>query len=84
MATQTRGEAPEKRSGSGRAAKREPRTTPALFFRQIVSELRKVIWPGRHELFTYTVVVLIFVVFVTAFVASLDFGLTKAVLGIFG
>jgi preprotein translocase subunit SecE len=54
------------------------------YYREVVSELRKVIWPGRHELFTYTVVVLIFVVFVTAFVASLDFGLTKAVLGIFG
>ena len=54
------------------------------YYREIVSELRKVIWPGRHELFTYTVVVLVFVVFVTAIVATLDYGLTKAVLGIFG
>ena len=54
MATQTRGEAAEKRSGGGRASKRESRTTPALFFRQIVGELRKVIWPTRKELVTYT------------------------------
>jgi preprotein translocase subunit SecE len=54
------------------------------YYREVVSELRKVIWPGRHELFTYSVVVLVFVVFVTAVVASLDYGLTKAVLGIFG
>jgi preprotein translocase subunit SecE len=54
------------------------------YYREVVSELRKVIWPGRNELFTYTVVVLVFVIFVTALVAGLDFGLTKAVLGIFG
>ena len=54
MATQTRGEAAEKRSGGGRASKRASRTTPALFFRQIVGELRKVIWPTRKELITYT------------------------------
>src|SRR5438477_8703369 len=41
MATQTRDEAAEKRSGAGSAAKRETRTTPALFFRQMVGELRK-------------------------------------------
>jgi preprotein translocase subunit SecE len=54
------------------------------YYREVVSELRKVIWPGRHELFTYVVVVLVFVVFVTALVATLDYGLTKAVLSIFG
>jgi preprotein translocase subunit SecE len=54
------------------------------YYREIISELRKVIWPGRNELFTYTVVVLVFVIFVTALVATLDYGLTKAVLGIFG
>ena len=33
----------------------------ALFFRQVVAELRKVIWPTRSELLTYTIVVLVFV-----------------------
>lgn len=54
------------------------------YYREVVSELRKVIWPGRNELITYVIVVLVFVVFMTAFVAGLDYGLTKAVLGIFG
>ena len=54
------------------------------YYREIVSELRKVIWPGRHELITYSIVVLVFVVVVTAIVATLDYGLTRAVLGIFG
>ncbi len=72
MATQTRGEAPEKRSGAGRAAKRDHRTTPALFFRQVVGELRKVIWPTRKELVTYTVVCMAFVIFMVVIVTSLD------------
>ena len=84
MATQTRGEAAEKRSGSGRAAKRDGRTTPTLFFRQMVSELRKVIWPTRSMLVTYTVVCLVFVIFMVIVVTSLDYGFTKLVFALFG
>jgi preprotein translocase subunit SecE len=84
MATQTRGEAPEKRSGSGRASKRETRTTPAVFFRQMVSELRKVIWPTRSMLVTYTVVTVVFVIFMVIVVTSLDYGFTKLIFALFG
>jgi preprotein translocase subunit SecE len=84
MTTQTRGEAAEKRSGSGRDAKRGGRTTPALFFRQIVGELRKVIWPTRSALVTYTVVCIVFVIFMVIFVTSLDYGFTKLVFEVFG
>jgi preprotein translocase subunit SecE len=84
MATQTRGEAAEKRSGSGGASKRDNRTTPAVFFRQIVGELRKVIWPTRKELVTYTVVCMTFVVFMVIVVTSLDYGFTKLVFEVFG
>ena len=83
MATQTRGQSAERRSGSGAAAKRD-RTTPALFTRQVVAELRKVIWPTRKELVTYTVVALVFVIFMTAVVTSLDYGFTKLFFVIFG
>ena len=82
MATQTRGEAAERRSG-GRASKRS-RTTPALFFRQVVGELRKVIWPTRNTLVTYTVVCLVFVLFMVIFVTTLDYGFTKLVFALFG
>jgi preprotein translocase subunit SecE len=84
MATQTRGEAAEKRSGAGRAAKRGTRTTPALFFRQMVGELRKVIWPTRSMLVTYTVVCVVFVVVMATFVTLLDLGFTKLVFALFG
>ena len=83
MATQTRGQSAERRSGSGAAAKRD-RTSPALFFRQVVAELRKVIWPTRNELVTYTAVALAFVIFMTVVVTSLDYGFTKLMFWIFG
>ena len=35
------------------------------FYKQVVAELRKVIWPTRRELLTYTAVVLVFVVFMS-------------------
>jgi preprotein translocase subunit SecE len=84
MATQTRGEAPEKRSGPRRPAKRENRTTPALFFRQMLGELRKVIWPTRRELITYTVVCVTFVTVMMIIVTTLDYGFTKLVFAVFG
>jgi preprotein translocase subunit SecE len=83
MATQTRGQSAERRNGPGRAAKRD-RTTPALFTRQVVAELRKVIWPTRKELGTYTAVALAFVIFMTVVVTSLDYGFTKLMFVIFG
>jgi preprotein translocase subunit SecE len=81
MATQT-GETAERRGGSGRADKRE-RTTPAVFIRQIVAELRKVIWPTRRELGTYTAVALVFVIIMTTLVTSLDYGFTKLMVWFF-
>jgi preprotein translocase subunit SecE len=83
MATQTRGQSAERRSGSGAAGKRD-RTTPALFTRQVVAELRKVIWPTRSELGTYTAAALVFIVFMSVIVLSLDYGFTKLMFWIFG
>jgi preprotein translocase subunit SecE len=77
MATQT-----PARSGSGAAAKQD-RTSPALFIRQVVAELRKVIWPNRNELVTYTVVALTFIIFMITIVSVLDYGFTKLVFWFF-
>jgi preprotein translocase subunit SecE len=82
MATQTRGHSAERRSGSGRAAGN--RTTPALFIRQVAAELRKVIWPTRNELVTYTVVALVFIIIMSTIVLTLDYGYTKLVFWFFG
>ena len=83
MATQTRGQSAERRSGSGRTPKGD-RTTPALFIRQVAAELRKVIWPTRKELVTYTTVALVFIIFMSAIVLTLDYGFTKLMFWIFG
>ena len=83
MATQTRGQGAERQSGSGAAAKRD-RTTIALFTRQVAAELRKVIWPTRNELVTYTAGALIFIVVMSTIVLTLDYGFTKLVFWVFG
>jgi preprotein translocase subunit SecE len=56
----------------------------ALFIRQVVAELRKVIWPTRKELIAYTTVVIVFVVAMAAIIAGYDYVFTKGVLFIFG
>jgi preprotein translocase subunit SecE len=53
------------------------------FFREVVAELRKVIWPTRNELLTYTTVVVIFVAIMLTIVASLDYGFGKLVFAVF-
>ncbi|WP_433210955.1 preprotein translocase subunit SecE [Dactylosporangium sp. CS-047395] len=54
------------------------------FIREVVAELRKVIWPTRKELTTYTVVVVVFVIIMLAIVGGLDYGFAKLVLWSFG
>jgi preprotein translocase subunit SecE len=82
MATETRGEAAAKDEGKGKPAPR--RTTPALFVRQVIAELRKVIWPTRRELVTYTSVSLLFVLIMVAIVSGFDYGLQQGIYEIFG
>ena len=55
-----------------------------LFYRQVVNELKKVVWPTREQLTTYTGVVIVFVAFIIAVVSLLDVVLTKVVFWVFG
>jgi preprotein translocase subunit SecE len=66
------------RSGGGRIR------NIGTFYKQVVAELRKVIWPTRKELVTYTTVVVVFVLIITAIVAVFDLAFGKGVLAIFG
>ncbi|MDT5115433.1 MAG: preprotein translocase subunit SecE [Mycobacterium sp.] len=54
------------------------------YLKQVVAEMRKVIWPNRKQMLTYTSVVLVFLAFMVALVGLADFGLTKLVLLVFG
>jgi preprotein translocase subunit SecE len=84
MATQTRGTAAEKPARSGRPAKKPERTTPALFLRQVIAELRKVIWPTRKELVTYTTVAIVFILVMVGLVTGFDTLFTWVVTKVFG
>ncbi|CAA9234486.1 MAG: Protein translocase subunit SecE [uncultured Corynebacteriales bacterium] len=53
------------------------------FFREVIAELSKVIWPTRKELVTYTIVVIIFVSVMTALVTGMDIGFSKLVTWVF-
>ena len=55
-----------------------------LFYRQVVNELKKVVWPTREQLSTYTAVVMVFVCFIIAVVSIFDVALTKLIMLIFG
>jgi preprotein translocase subunit SecE len=74
-------------SKSGKPSKRRignPFARLNRFMREVVAELRKVIYPTRNELITYTLVVVIFVTIMVAIVSGLDYGFTNAVLKVFG
>jgi preprotein translocase subunit SecE len=56
----------------------------ARFIREVVAELRKVNWPSRTELLTYTSVVVIFVVVMMSIVGGLDWAFAWLVTHVFG
>ncbi|WP_182481149.1 preprotein translocase subunit SecE [Nocardioides immobilis] len=70
-----------RQSDAGKSGDR--RTGPLTFYRQVVAELRKVVYPTREQLVTYFFVVMAFVLVMIAIVSLLDLGLGKAVFAIF-
>jgi preprotein translocase subunit SecE len=70
-----------KKSGDRRA---NPLVFLYNYLKQVVAEMRKVIWPNRKQMVTYTSVVLAFLAFMVALVGLTDLGLTKLVLLVFG
>ena len=76
--SETRSTTPTRRSD------RSPRTSPATFYRQVVAELRKVVYPTQQQVVTYFFVVLVFVLVMMTVVAGLDYAFGKAMFAIFG
>lgn len=52
------------------------------FFKNVSREMAKVTWPKARELRSYTVTVIVTVIFVAIFFAIVDFGISE-LLGIF-
>ena len=67
-----------------RSEKKRERTSPVTFYRQVVAELRKVVWPTQQQLVTYLIVVIVFVLVMIAYVSLLDVAFGKAVFALFG
>ena len=62
---------------------KDERTTPLQFIREVRGELRKVAWPTRPEVINYSIIVLVAVVLLTAYVAALDYGFGDVLLKLF-
>ncbi|MDQ0030951.1 preprotein translocase subunit SecE [Arthrobacter bambusae] len=69
---------PAKKSDSGFFAR------IALFVRQVIGELKKVVAPTRKELVNYTVVVLVFVAIMMLVVTILDLAFGTGIKWVFG
>ena len=54
------------------------------YLKQVVAELRKVIWPNRKQMGTYTSVVLAFLIFMVTLIGLVDLGLARLVFLVFG
>lgn len=56
----------------------------AQFFREVVQELRKVVWPTRNEMSTFFVVVVVFIIVIMAFTGVLDFIFDRLIMWVLG
>lgn len=56
----------------------------STFLRQVGAELRKVVWPTKEQLVTYTAVVIVFVTLLAVLVSALDLAFAKLMLFVFG
>ncbi|HEU5036476.1 MAG TPA: preprotein translocase subunit SecE [Nocardioides sp.] len=61
----------------------QKRTSLPTFYRQVVAELRKVVYPTQEQLVTYFIVVMVFVIVLMTIVSLLDLGFGKLVFAIF-
>ncbi len=75
-----------KREGSADRLKRSPtvpsrkRTKPVTFLKEVRGELGRVAWPTRQEVITYSMVVLVTVIFFMVVIAGIDYVALKGVL----
>lgn len=77
----------EKRAKDRRAQammqrRRKERVGLRQFVSEVRTELRRVAWPGRREVVTFTLVTLITAGFVTLFMLGLDIGFKEGILSL--
>ncbi len=70
----------KKKRGDRAQPQKKERVGIRQYFREVRQELKKVAWPSREELTTYTVVVFAVTTVITLFVFGLDWAFSKGVL----
>ncbi|AFM15691.1 preprotein translocase, SecE subunit [Mycolicibacterium chubuense NBB4] len=79
---------PKAKKKTAKKPKEGPSRNPIAFIwnylKEVVAELRKVIWPNRKQMISYTTVVLVFLAFMVALIGGVDVGLAKLVSIVFG
>ena len=92
---QEKAERQQKKSGADRSSpaatarraqsqEKRKRTGVRQFLREVRLELKKVDWPNRRELISYTTVVLVTIVVMTSYVFGLDYAFTKTIVKLLG
>ncbi|MDG4663866.1 preprotein translocase subunit SecE [Mycobacterium sp. 236(2023)] len=81
------GDGPKRKKKTAKKPKDGPSRNPITYIinylKEVVGELRKVIWPNRKQMVSYTTVVLLFLIFMVALIGGVDLGLAKLVTWIF-
>jgi len=77
---QAKEEARQKKQAQQQPTKKKERTGIRQFFHEVRAELKKVTWPSRQELQTYTVVVFGVSTALTLYVFFLDFVFVRGIL----
>jgi preprotein translocase subunit SecE len=75
---------PKEEQHQPQVTKKRERTSPRTFLREVRGELKRVAWPSRKEVASYSVVVLVTVTLLTLFVFILDQAFAQIVFRIFG
>lgn len=65
------------KSDAKAAKKKKPKKSIKKFFREVVSETKKVSWPNAKELTNYTTVVVVLILIFAAVIGVIDFGLGR-------
>ena len=73
----------DKQKKAAKQANRKKRKSPARFFKDIWSELKKVTWPSRKDLFKYTGAVIAFIIVMIVIVGLFDWGISSGVNALF-
>ena len=79
------GEPAVARPDKGRPAPKPPsqRTKPVQFVREVRGELRRVAWPTRGEVISYSTIVLVTLIILVTLIFFLDLAFAKSVLYLF-